>query len=139
MVSALFINDVPIECVNQAAIVYHIPATLLISVLKVEGGRAGMAKKNTNGTYDYGPMQINSVWLNSVRPYGFSKERIQFDACTNMWVGAWILSKKIAESPSLWRGIANYHSYTENKNIPYQYKVWNTYQVLTNYISKPGQ
>lgn len=49
MFSGLYINDVPIECVNQAAIVYHVPATLLISILKVENGRAGMARKNTRG------------------------------------------------------------------------------------------
>lgn len=138
MISTLFINDVPIECINQAAIAYHIPAIVLISVLKVEGGRSGTAKKNTNGTYDYGPMQINTIWLKTVEPYGYSKESIQYDPCTNMWVGAWILSKKILESPEIWRGIANYHSHTAYENITYQHKVWNVYQVLTNYLSRPS-
>lgn len=136
MPSALVINDVPIECVNQSAIVYQIPATLLISVLKVEGGRAGLAKRNTNGTYDYGPMQINTIWLNELAKYGYTREKIQFDACTNMWVGAWILSKKIAEATDLWRGVANYHSRTEVHNIVYRYKVWNAYNMITRHLGE---
>lgn len=139
MFSALLINDVPIECINQAAITYQIPANLLISVLKVEGGRAGLAKKNANGTYDYGPMQINSIWLPTLAVYGYTRERIQYDPCANMWVGSWILSKKMAEAANLWRGVANYHSYTDDKNIAYQYKVWDMYQMINNYVNTTGK
>lgn len=135
MLSALLINDVPIECINQAAITYQIPANLLISVLKVEGGKAGLAKKNTNGSYDYGPMQINSIWLESLAVHGYTRERIQYDPCANMWVGSWILSKKMSEASNLWRGVANYHSYTNDKNLAYQYKVWNMYQRINQYIN----
>lgn len=135
MLSALVINDVPIECVNQAAVAHHVPAALLISILKVEGGRAGLAKRNTNGSYDYGPMQINSIWLEKLAPYGYSREHIQNDPCANMWVGAWILSQRIAASKNLWHGIASYHSYTEAKNLAYQYKVWNIYKVIAKSLS----
>jgi Transglycosylase SLT domain len=138
MISNLYINDVPIECVNHAAVVYHVPATVLISVLKVENGRAGLAKRNSNGTYDYGPMQINSIWLDSLKKYGYSRELVQNDPCTNMWVGSWILSTRIAaQSNDLWRGIANYHSYTEAENIAYQYKVWGVYLNLMKTLSGP--
>ena len=53
MLSALLINGVPIECINQAAVTYYVPAKVILSVMAVEGGRVGMAKRNTNGTYDY--------------------------------------------------------------------------------------
>ena len=136
MLSALYINDVPIECLNQAAVAYHVPATLLISILQVEGGRAGMAKRNDNGTYDYGPMQINTVWLETLKKYGYTKDHIRFDACLNMHAGAWILSQQIADSNNFWRGVANYHSHTEEKNRVYRQKVWNVYQKITGVINQ---
>lgn len=133
--SVLYINDVPIECINKAAIMYHVPAELIISVLKVENGRAGIAKRNDNGTFDYGPMQINTVWLDKVKAYGYTKEMLQYDPCTNVWVGTWILSQRIASTPDLWRGIGAYHSYTVKENVPYQYKVWKIYRLLHGYLS----
>lgn len=137
MLSGLLVNDVPIECINRAAMAYHVPATLIISILNVEGGHKGTASKNKNGTYDYGPMQINSIWLSTIKPYGYTKEMIQYNPCANVWVGSWILSRKIAESPQLWRGIANYHSCQLDKNVYYQHKVWNTYSLLMRYLSGP--
>lgn len=137
MISALIINDVPIECINQAAIVYQVPASLIISVLKVENGRAGMAQPNRNGSYDYGPMQINSIWLKTLAPYGYTREQVQYDPCVNVFVGAWILSHELANTPALWQGVGNYHSHTNTENAPYQYKVRGIYQLLMNYISHP--
>ncbi|CAM4405361.1 MAG: hypothetical protein LEGION0398_MBIBDBAK_01226 [Legionellaceae bacterium] len=139
MFSALLINDVPIECINQASIAYHIPAHILISVLKVEGGRVGLAKKNSNGTYDYGPMQINSIWLPVLSIHGYTKEKLLYDPCANMWVGTWILSQKMTESTNLWRGVANYHSHTQEKNAAYQYKVWNVYQLINQYLNSENK
>lgn len=137
MASALIINDVPIECINQAAIVYQVPASLLISVLKVENGRAGMAQPNRNGTFDYGPMQINSIWLKKLTPYGYTQQQVQYDPCINMFVGAWILSHELSNSPAVWQGVGNYHSHTPMENAPYQTKVHGIYQKMMNYISNP--
>ena len=135
--SALTINDVPIECINHAAVLYAVPATLIISVLKVEGGKNGMAKANSNGSYDYGPMQINTVWLPQIKPYGYTKETLQFNPCANVYVGTWILSQRIANSPNFWRGVGAYHSYTATENVPYQRKVWAIYQDLYRYLAAP--
>ncbi len=74
MVSALVIHGVPIECINEAAVTYSVPASLIISVLSVEGGEVGMASPNSNGTFDYGPMQINTIWLDKIRPYGITRQ-----------------------------------------------------------------
>jgi hypothetical protein len=137
MISALLIHGVPIECINQAAIAYHVPAALIISVLGVEGGAVGMAKPNTNGTYDYGPMQINTIWLNKIRPYGYTQQQVQYDPCVNVTVGTWILGVNIATSPDFWRGVGGYHSYTVPLNRAYQDKVWGVYQLLSHYLSNP--
>jgi hypothetical protein len=139
MISALLVHGVPIECINQAAVTYHVPAALIISILGVEGGTVGMAKPNANGTDDYGPMQINTIWLDKIKPYGYTREQIQYDACANVMVGTWILGRNIADSPDLWRGIGGYHSYTAPLNRDYQYKVWNYYELLARYLSHPAK
>jgi len=137
MPSTLFVHDVPIDCINQAAVTYHVPATLIISVLGVEGGHVGSASKNANGSYDYGPMQINTLWLKKIGPYGYTKEQIQYDPCANVMVGAWILGTSIANSPDFWRGVAGYHSNTPSLNQAYQTKVWNIYDLIARYLSNP--
>ena len=135
MISALEIHGVPVECINQAAIAYHVPATLILSVLAVEGGAVGLASANKNGTVDYGPMQINSIWLSKIRLYGYTQHQLQYDPCVNVKVGAWILSQNIANAATTWRGAGSYHSHTAILNQQYQTKVSEVYQLLANYLS----
>lgn len=123
MFSHLFIHGVPIECINQAAIAYYVPAKTIISVLLTEGGNVGTASINKNGTYDYGPMQINSIWLPKIAPYGYTQQHLQYDPCLNVQVGTWILSREIAEGQDYWQGIGNYHSHTRKLNQHYQQQV----------------
>ncbi len=137
--SALIINDVPIECINQAAVQYHVPATLIISVLKTENGRVGEANPNSNGTYDYGPMQVNSIWLDKIYQYGYTQADIQYDPCANVTVGTWILASQIADSGAVWNGVGNYHSHTVYKNINYYNKVETVYDRLNNYLNKKAK
>src|SRR5436190_3515337 len=96
-----FVSDVPLHCINEAAIEYHIPAKLIISILNIERGKVGMICKNQNGTYDIGPSQINSSWLPELAKYSIKQSDIQYDACLNIKVGAWILSKKISNRNNL--------------------------------------
>lgn len=139
MISALEIQGVPIECINQAATRYHVPATLILSILTVEKGRNGMASRNQNGTFDYGPMQINSIWLPKIRLYGYTRHQLQYDPCVNVNVGTWILSNAIAKPASnLWKGVGNYHSLTPRLNRNYQIKVFKVYRLLVNYLSRPN-
>ncbi|MBX3709456.1 MAG: lytic transglycosylase domain-containing protein [Gammaproteobacteria bacterium] len=116
----IMINDVPLDCINRAAIIYRIPAALIITVLKQESGKNGDAIKNKNGTFDYGVMQINSIWLPRIAAYGYTKEDMQYNACKNISVGTWILSQSIAEGKNLWSGIGNYHSHTPKHNYKYR-------------------
>jgi hypothetical protein len=85
--SALLIHGVPIECINKAAITYFVRASIIISVLNTESGKPGMANINKNGTVDYGPMQVNSIWLPKVEPYGYTVQKLQFDPCSNVMIG----------------------------------------------------
>ena len=106
------------------------PAKLIISVLEIERGKVGQIVKNNNGTYDIGPMQINSSWLTTLKQYGISQSDIQYNACKNIQVGTWILSKMIANGKDLSKGIGNYHSHTENLNKHYTEMVKMNYTKL---------
>lgn len=137
MLSALVIHGVPIECINQAAVAYYVPAKVIISVIATEGGNVGVARQNKNGTYDYGPMQVNSSWLPAIQKYGYTEKLLQYDPCVNVMAGAWILSKKIVQSRDYWSGVANYHSFTPSLNARYKIKVLNYYQLLSKILPEP--
>jgi len=123
MTSALLIHGVPIECINQAAVTYYVPAKMIIAVLKTEGGKPGLAKQNSNGTFDFGPMQINSTWLEKIAPYGYTAYQLQYDPCINVQVGTWILSHEIAGEKNFWDGVGNYHSRSQTYHNNYKRKV----------------
>lgn len=135
MISALMIQDVPIECINQAALTYQVPARLVLAVLATEGGRVGTATPNKNGSVDYGPMQINSRWLPVLRAYGYTSQQLQYDPCINVQVGTWILSKNIAQASTVWRGVGNYNSRKPSLNIRYQNKVAEVDHLLRSYLA----
>jgi len=130
MISTLLIQGVPIECINKAAVTYFVPAKVIISVLKSEGGLPGLAKPNKNKTVDYGPMQINSIWLKHIAPYGYTQREIQYDPCINVMVGTWILSQEIAQGKTYWEGVGGYHSHTLYFKQIYQNHVLLNYRYL---------
>jgi hypothetical protein len=132
----LLINTVPVECINIAAIQYQVPAKVIIAVLKTEGGKVGQANLNKNGTIDYGPMQINSIWLPIIAPYGYTAHELQNDPCINVAVGTWILAQSIAENKEVWTGIGNYHSHTYALNVEYQQKVNIIYEFIERALAK---
>jgi soluble lytic murein transglycosylase-like protein len=134
MMLPLFISDVPLNCINEAAYEYHVPAKLIISVLNIERGKIGQAVRNKNGTYDLGPMQINTSWWPKLYAYRVTPQQVLYDGCTNVKVGTWILGKEIAEGGNLYNGIGNYHSHTVNFNQSYTDKVRFRYTVLSKFL-----
>jgi hypothetical protein len=121
--------------INEAAVIYHVPAKLIIAVLQVEQGRVGHVSKNTNGTYDIGPAQINSSWLPELKKYGFTKERVLLDPCINAKIGAWILGRSIASEDNLLVGVGNYNSHTPVYNHSYYQKVRVNFTKLHVFLS----
>lgn len=106
-------GDVPQACIEHTAETYRIPPLLLLGILSVEGGRLGTVSRNTNGSSDYGPMQINSRWLRELAPYGITAKDLQWDGCVNMWVGGWILKQCLERfEGNFWRGVGCYNSST---------------------------
>lgn len=96
-------------CWEAASQSYGIPVDVLKAVAKTESGFNPKAlNKNTNGTYDIGLMQINSAWLPRLEGYGVTEQSLH-DACTNLKVGAWILSNNAQKLGWNWNAIGAYN------------------------------
>ncbi len=111
-----------------AAQTYSVPPAVLVGIYQVEGGKPGQAVGNTNGTYDLGPMQINTIWVPELADkWGVSNNTalqwVKNDPCTNMGVAAWILRGHMDRTGNLSTAIAHYHSKTPKFGGPYKGKV----------------
>jgi resuscitation-promoting factor RpfA len=126
-------HDVPMDCVNQAVVAYAVPASLVMAIIYVEGGRNGTKSPNSNGTFDYGVMQINSAWLPEIMDkFGYSATELQYDACKNVMAGSWILRQNLNQlhNKPLMYAVGSYHSRTPNLNYIYSIKVLSAYQTI---------
>jgi hypothetical protein len=116
-------------CLIAASNTYQVPPAVMIGIMQVEGGRVGQeSARNYNGTYDLGPMQVNTLWMPKLARYWHvstttARNWVRDDGCMNVHVAAWILKQKISEGGSLYRGIAHYHSATPGEGNRYADKV----------------
>jgi len=116
-------------CLMLAAQTYSVPPAVLLGIYQVEGGAIGQSVgPNDNGTYDLGPMQINTVWIPELADaWGVSESTalswVRDDPCTNMGVSAWILRNHMNETGSLAKAIAHYHSRTPKYGYAYKGRV----------------
>jgi hypothetical protein len=105
-------GEVPTLCVAYAAAAFELPPSLILAVLKSEGGRVGMQRRNENGTDDLGPGMVNSIWLPVLKEHGIDRASLRDDGCLNAWVTTWILRLGINSAQSYWRGVGRYNSST---------------------------
>lgn len=115
-------------CLMLASQTYDVPPAVMVGIMKAEGGKVGQEVRNTNGSYDLGPMQINTIWMPELaKKWGVSKdtarEWVRDDACTNVGVAAWILKGHLVETGSLSQAIAHYHSRTPRFGTKYKARV----------------
>jgi hypothetical protein len=96
-------------CWDTASSMYGIPTDVLKAVAKTESSfNANARNKNTNSSSDSGLMQINSAWLPTLKQYGITNKSLQ-DPCTNLKVGAWILSNNARKYGWNWTAIGAYN------------------------------
>lgn len=92
---------------------FGFPPLVLPAIWTNEGGAPGQIVPDPNGTADYGPMQINSVWLPWLRPLGITGRLLADDGCLNVAVAGSILAtERLRAGGNLWRAIGWYHSTT---------------------------
>jgi soluble lytic murein transglycosylase-like protein len=100
-------------CINGAAKAFHIDALPLRLLREVEGGKVNQISRNRNGSYDIGPMQINSIWLAKLKEYGITEPMLRASACVNVYVGAWIFKSNLRQAEgNVAIAMARYHSRT---------------------------
>ncbi len=113
------------QCILSVSEIYDIPPWLLIAILDVEGGSIGTISENKNGSYDIGPMQINSLWLDKLKKSNIDLNMLRFNGCLNVQVGGWILKKNLNRyKDDFWKGIGAYHSRTDHLNKKYRKLVY---------------
>lgn len=112
-------------CVMRSARAEHVPLAALVAIMDQEGGQIGKAHENPDRSYDYGPMQVNSRWLPTLRRYGISRAELENNGCVNVLVGAWILRRQMQHKPkAIWSAIGHYHSHNARLSYAYQHHVW---------------
>lgn len=111
-------------CIEYAAKQAQISPYIVTSILSQEAGKIGERHYNSNGTYDIGPMQINSIWLKTLAKYGITEDYILYNGCANVYVGTWILRQEINRNPdNIAKAVGSYHSRTPAKRDGYLYQV----------------
>jgi len=119
-------NNASAFCFEEAGLQYGINPQILRAIAKVESNFSPTAiNYNTNGTYDFGVMQINSIWAPTI-----GKERWNSlgDPCNNVKTGAWILSMCMNKYGYTWKAIGCYNSQTPDKRDRYSKRVFDQLQ-----------
>ena len=114
-------------CFDHAAQRYGMDSALLRAIAQVEsGGNPVALGKNADGTEDIGLMQINSRWLPKLASYGIARQDL-LDPCTNVQVGAWVLSQNLRRYGYTWRAVGAYNAGKEGKREVYVRRVMRAY------------
>ncbi|MCA8094629.1 transglycosylase SLT domain-containing protein [Burkholderia anthina] len=125
------------DCLDDAATFQHVSVSLLRGIAQVESGMNPSAvNTNTNGTLDIGLMQINSTWLPTLAREGITQQSL-FDACTNAYVGAWILSQNIRQLGANWNAIGAYNAASPDKRLAYARKVYDAIRTMPDSPDTP--
>lgn len=125
------------DCLDDAATFQKVSVSLLRGIAQVESGmNPNAVNTNTNGTVDIGLMQINSTWLPTLAREGITRESL-FDACTNAYVGAWILSQNIRQLGANWNAIGAYNAASPDKRLAYAHKVYDAIRTLPDSPDTP--
>ncbi len=110
-------------CYEDAGNRYGISPHLLRAIAKGESSfNPAAINHNTNGSYDCGLMQINSSWEPTLRRMGISWNQLA-DPCTNVMVGAWVLSQCISDYGYTWTAVGCYNSRTPSKRDRYAARI----------------
>lgn len=109
-----------IVCAIVAAVKYEVPANILLAVAEKEGGKPGQWSKNANGSYDVGPMQLNTTYLQDLQKYGIAPKDVE-RGCYGFDLAAWRIRGHLKhDKGDLWTNAANYHSRSPRFNRIYR-------------------
>jgi hypothetical protein len=105
------------RCIREAASGRAWLERTLWGLRDQEAGWIGAKVRNSNGTHDLGPMQINTWWLPKISALtGRTPETVKAwligDACFNVQTARWIFLTELRANRNYWKAIGAYHSPT---------------------------
>ena len=108
-------------CSITAAVKYEVPANIVLAIAEKEGGKPGQWVRNSNNTYDVGPMQFNTTYLSDLARFGITANHVEQAGCYAFDLAAWRLRMHIRnDKGDLWTKVSNYHSNTPHLNAAYR-------------------
>ncbi len=131
------------DCLTEAAATHRLPPAMLVVLLNVEHGTLGRVSRNTNGTVDIGPMQVNTIWVPRIAAHWNTAPASAYAAlrdnlCANLEGGAWILRQAMDETHGdVWGGVGIYHSHDPRHSAPYLRQVLKASLLLQAQAQRP--
>lgn len=108
-------------CFDEAAVQHGLSPRLLRSIAMVESGcRPSAVHVNTNGSTDFGMMQVNSSWIGKL---GLDTGRLLRDPCYNVMTGAGILRQCVDRYGYSWEAVGCYNASSRDKRVDYSWKI----------------
>ena len=121
-------NEANAFCFQEAGEAYGVSPFLLEAIMFVESrGNARAINHNSDGSYDFGLMQINSYWA---KPWGLEVWSMLGDPCVNVHAGAYVLADCIRRYGQTWDAVGCYNGRSTRKKIDYVRKVKDVYERL---------
>ncbi|WP_347555026.1 lytic transglycosylase domain-containing protein [Robbsia sp. KACC 23696] len=122
-------------CFERAGARYRIDPPLLEAIATVESNlRPDALHRNTDGTWDIGLMQINSIHLPGLARRGIDRESLLGKPCLSVMVGAEILAALIARHGYGWTAVGAYNAGSAPRRAKarrrYIQRVWSHYGPL---------
>lgn len=104
-------------CIRKASLGHPWLEKTLWGLRDQEAGWLGAEVRNSNGSHDLGPLQINSWWVPRIAAMvGRSEAQVQgwlkFDACFNAEAARWVFLSSLKSTGDYWKAIGLYHSPT---------------------------
>lgn len=89
-----------------------------------EAGWIGAELRNSNGSSDLGPLQINSFWIPKLaamihRPPEKVRSWLIHDPCFNVQAARWIFVSALLVTRDYWKAVGVYHSPTRWRQLRY--------------------
>ena len=125
------VTDITPGCKLEISERFKIPEIVLDAYLLTENAFPGHIRENTDGSWDVGPMQINSInWKTFYNKFNVVPTDLRYNGCINLMAGAYIVRTRLDEVgkdkvegwDDFFKIAANYHSKTAKVNIKYQEK-----------------
>jgi len=111
-------------CIHQASLGRPWLEKTLWGLRDQESGWIGAQIANRNGSYDLGPLQINSWWVPRIaalvkRSRSKVHYWLRFDPCFNAEAARWIFLSALRSTGEYWTAVGIYHSPTKWRQKTY--------------------